>query len=436
MARIKVRERKDGGVSYTVTWVIGGGRTGTAPSASETFTSEARAESFKGDVERSHNQWPEGWVKGEGYVDGRKLAVAPSTTAFGNVAADFFANQAKRARRGAIKPYTLYRDQRACVLHFDPSFAEMEFTEIEPEDIEDWVDTQIDMGAVSKSIRNRHGLLFAIMKYGQKNLRLRPDNPCEITELPQAENTRDIRFFRPDEWGLLRACLRSDVLLMCDTKLASAMRWGELAALRTEDCTVAADDRIHLRVTRAWSRRSPDDSTPINVAHGENASWMLGPPKNRRTRVIVIDGPVARDLIAHIASRSQREYLFTTRTGNPWRYPDFHSDRWRPARKEAEARGLSKKATPHMLRHTAVVWALADGVALHVVSGLLGHSDIRITWNTYGGFIDLHDPQMAQSMARTMMMAKNAIMPAPDRDDIDACKIRPGKRGESRARAG
>lgn len=56
MARIKTRLRKDGGESYTVTWVLGGGRTGTAPRAAETFASEQRAQSFKGDVERAGNR--------------------------------------------------------------------------------------------------------------------------------------------------------------------------------------------------------------------------------------------------------------------------------------------------------------------------------------------------------------------------------------------
>ena len=43
-----------------------------------------------------------------------------------------------------------------------------------------------------------------------------------------------------------------------------------------------------------------------------------------------------RDAVAHPPSDA---YVFRTSEGNPWRYPDFHSDRWVPARNEAVRRG-------------------------------------------------------------------------------------------------
>ena len=36
--------------------------------AAETFTSRPRALVFKADVEAAGGQWPQGWVKGQGYV--------------------------------------------------------------------------------------------------------------------------------------------------------------------------------------------------------------------------------------------------------------------------------------------------------------------------------------------------------------------------------
>ena len=129
-------------------------------------------------------------------------------------------------------------------------------------------------------------------------------------------------------------------------------------------------------------------------------------------------------------------YVFRTRYGTPWRYPDFHSDRWTPARVDAEARGLSKHATPHMLRHTAVVWSLARGVRIEVVSEMLGHASIQVTYDIYGGLINLHDPQMAQAMAKEMLMVRQAIVPAPPPDEVEDRKIRSGPRGVSRRRVG
>ncbi len=81
MARIRERKRSDGGSTFHVSWVIGGGRTSAGASEqSESFTSRNRAEAFKLDVEHAGNQWPAGWAKGKGYVT---VEAEPVGTTFG-----------------------------------------------------------------------------------------------------------------------------------------------------------------------------------------------------------------------------------------------------------------------------------------------------------------------------------------------------------------
>jgi len=104
-------------------------------------------------------------------------------------------------------------------------------------------------------------------------------------------------------------------------------------------------------------------------------------------------------------------YVFRTRYGTPWRYPDFHSDRWTPARVDAEARGLSKHATPHILRHTAVVWSLARGTDRRRVRN--AGPRVQVTYDIYGGSINLHDPQMAQAMAKEVGEPARSEQPGP-----------------------
>ena len=55
-----------------------------------------------------------------------------------------------------------------------------------------------------------------------------------------------------------------------------------------------------------------------------------------------------------------------------------------------------------MLRHTCVVWALAQGARIEQVSEMLGHSSIQITYDIYGGLLDLRDPTVARAMATAM----------------------------------
>ncbi|MEP9384226.1 hypothetical protein [Nocardioides sp. KR10-350] len=72
MAWIEKRKRRDGGTSARVVWRLGGTREG--PYQVETFSAGsdaqnlARADGFKQMVQAAGQRWPDGWVKGEGFV--------------------------------------------------------------------------------------------------------------------------------------------------------------------------------------------------------------------------------------------------------------------------------------------------------------------------------------------------------------------------------
>jgi len=437
VASIRKRRRADGGTSYQVRWVLGGGSGGAGQQeAAETFTTKARAMAFAAEVEEAGHQWPmnqEGvrWTKGRGYVSQPPqvpgVTTADGEKSFSDVAESFFAHQKRMMKLGHLTAYTLHRYRRSYELHLSTTFGLVPFAAISAMDIEDWMVEQRDIPSSGKSIRNRHGLLFSILVHGQKRLGLRPDNPAELTRLPSKDGElgRQVRFFQHGEWALLRSCLRSDVHLMVDVALATGLRWGELAALRRGDLSFPDEETVRIHVVRAWSKRAPDDSAAINWAAGENGTWRLGPPKSRRSRHVVVRGQDAVRLRQSVSALGQDDYVFTTSEGNPWRYPDFHSDRWAQARAEAERRGLTKHATPHMLRHTTVVWSLAAGVRIEVVSEQLGHASLQITYDVYGGLINLHDPVMAEAMAREMVTLAQAIVPAPARREVEQRVIRP-----------
>ncbi len=431
MAQIVAHKRADGGRSYQVRWRLGGARGGAWQS--ETFHSQGRAEAFRLDVEKAGHLWPRGWIKGEGYV---RRSVDVKTLA--DVVQDYLALQDRRVALGRVKAYTVYRYRRNCELHLLPTLGDIPFSDITDAEVSDWVDTLLEAGLAPKSIRNYHGTLFSVIAHGQKRMRLRRDNPCETSELPQADarEARQVRFFQHDEWALLRACLKADVLLLVDVLLTTGIRWGEIAALRAGDVTFSDDGIASLHIVRAWSQRAPGDTSPILEDQSESPKYKLGPPKNKRARYGMLVGSVARRLQLAVAGMAPGEYVFRTRYGNPWRYTEFHADRWRPAVAEAMQRGLEKRATPHMLRHTTVVWSLAGGVPIQVISEMLGHASIQITYDVYGGLIDLRDPALAQAMTKAMTTVKAAIVSVPSREEVEARPLRPGKRGETRKRSG
>lgn len=74
------------------------------------------------------------------------------------------------------------------------------------------------MGCGAQVGAHRHGLLSSIMKHGQTRLRLRPDNPCALSELSELDTAtsqaRQVRFFQHGEWALFRSCLNPDMTLL------------------------------------------------------------------------------------------------------------------------------------------------------------------------------------------------------------------------------
>jgi integrase/recombinase XerD len=67
--------------------------------------------------------------------------------------------------------------------------------------------------------------------------------------------------------------------------------------------------------------------------------------------------------------------LFVNRRGSPLRPQSIRSK----LRRHAAQAGLTRRITPHMLRHTAATLLIESGVDIRFVQRLLGHSSIATT---------------------------------------------------------
>ena len=168
MAKLQKRLRADGGTSFRVMWVVGGGRAipgaapGTAGSqASETFTDERLMLAFKLAVEAQDHQWPRGWVKGRGWVDPEDVEVVVPT--LDQVVQKWRVHELDKLTLGTKKGKTLGKDIRTYELHIKPVLGNLPVTAITREDVRAWVTGMSACGAAPKSVSNRHGLLFQIL---------------------------------------------------------------------------------------------------------------------------------------------------------------------------------------------------------------------------------------------------------------------------------
>lgn len=79
---------------------------------------------------------------------------------------------------------------------------------------------------------------------------------------------------------------------------------------------------------------------------------------------------------AELAHGNEAEqWLFTTASGGPW----ARTDAAKLLIRLAQTAGITKKVSPHVLRHTHATLALELGVALHHLQDSLGHADPRTT---------------------------------------------------------
>lgn len=159
--------------------------------------------------------------------------------------------------------------------------------------------------------------------------------------------------------------------------LSCGLRVGEVLGLRWQDVDLGGGA---LTVTQQLQRRA--------------GRVEFSSPKSARSRRTITLPDLARDALRRHRVRQREEQLaadyweehglvFPSSNGRPGDSSNLNRD-WRKVR---DPLGLSHVRL-HDLRHAAASFALAGGVQLRAVAELLGHSDTRLTADTYSHVLD------------------------------------------------
>jgi hypothetical protein len=221
MAYIEEILRADGGTSCAVRWRLGGSRTGRRQT--ETFgagtdaQNRARAEGFRTMVAAAGEFWPEGWVKGRGFVrtpDATEVlgTVVVPPRAVQEVGLEYVAqivdcSPAQRARyKGQLRTlrglevdgrHGLYRP-------FDTRI-----DKVTEDDVKAWL---ISWPRSLKTKANYHGLLFGVFTYALERGEI-GKHPLTRTAPKRSkikQSQADLRFLREPEFGIVAHAARDN----------------------------------------------------------------------------------------------------------------------------------------------------------------------------------------------------------------------------------
>ncbi|MDG4796884.1 site-specific integrase [Micromonospora sp. WMMD1082] len=373
MAQVEKRQTKDGKTTrWRVKWRDGGRRDGDWDG--ETFDYQADAKRFKALVDACGNRRP----SPEQLVDhGFGFLVAGSAPVPERPAKKTFREYALAWLETLTKPSveTKRKYLERLEKHVFPTLGDLPIDEITRRVMREWQTALLASGLSRKTIANIRGeSVFPIFRAScrpgeDEESPLRAYNPLDGLALPEGEKyVPDILETPEDASILLTAAYEvdpeaADLLL---TKLATGLRWGEVAALPPRAV------RAHLGTVEVRQ-----------VLRKVNRRWVVEPkPKTKQGYRQVPLHPLVMEIVMRRAAAGN-EFLFVAPRGNHWRYEDFYDWRWVKIRKLAESRGLAGHMTMHGLRHSLLTLLANEGLELAALKGVAGHAQVSTTMDVY-----------------------------------------------------
>ncbi|BDZ40779.1 site-specific integrase [Paraoerskovia sediminicola] len=215
----------------------------------------------------------------------------------------------------------------------------------------------------TKSIANAHGLLSTVLAAAVDD-ELIARNPARGVRLPRDQHAPEMEIFTPSEWDAFYAAMDDHYRPLIAFLRGTGTRIGEATAVQVRDVNL---DRGTVRIRRAWKKGA--------------AGTYLGDTKTKRGNRTILLAPVVLERLAPLLEgRVADALVFTAAGGGQIHAHRFRERQWQRA---LDVAGITKRLTPHSLRHTHASELLTAGVSPHVVQHRLGHEDLSTTSRVY-----------------------------------------------------
>ena len=275
-------------------------------------------------------------------------------------------------KRNSVKPTTYDRLETSYNTLSNYRIAHMPIDDIRTEDLQNFINEMVDDCYALGTIKKQYHLVTAYLKFANsegKIARTIHDNVKLPAQSVVKKKKRDVLVYSRPQQIALKRVLRSGerigylaALLMLET----GMRVGECLALKWEDIL--------------WERRAVRiNKTLIRITNRHKMEVQEGAKSFSSNRTIPLNGE-AITLLSELLeqTRDQAGYIFAAEDGKPISYEAI--------RYQIQC-ACDKADVPyygqHVFRHTFATNCYNRGCDVKILSKLLGHSDVTITYNVY-----------------------------------------------------
>lgn len=249
-----------------------------------------------------------------------------------------------------------------------------EIADLDPITVQMYINTLTEDGYSYSTIKKQLELIKASLRIAVK-LKMITENPADDISLPNKESIkkkkRDVKAYDTEEQARIQEVIKgatNDNAYLCVAfMIETGLRSGEALALKWKDVSI---ERVRCNV----------HATVFHPHEPRKARVQDSPKSEASVRTIPLT-PKAVTILKILKLRATCEFVFE-RDNRRLEYPELV---WATKR-------LCKKANvpykgEHVFRHTFATNCYYKGIDIKILSRLLGHSDIKVTLNTY---VDLY----------------------------------------------
>ncbi|WP_088033459.1 tyrosine-type recombinase/integrase [Evansella clarkii] len=219
------------------------------------------------------------------------------------------------------------------------------------------------------------------------------ENPVVGVPKPKVKSTRKINVYDEDETKDLMVAAQNELphwRMFITLALTAGLRRSELLGLEWKDINID-DGTLDIRQV---------------IVRGKSGALIKEPKTEKSFRLVALPSTVLNELKLYKAHWNKerlkmgehwiernREWFFCNQDGTHF-YPTTPTTWWNRFVKRAKVRHIRL----HDMRHTNATLLIAQGVHAKIIAERLGHSNIKVTMDTYGHLMRRADTEAANKL--------------------------------------